>query len=466
MRIQFLGATRQVTGSRYFLEVGNLRLLIDCGMYQERDFLGRNWEPSPVPLDRLDYLLLTHAHVDHCGLVPKLVRDGFAGRILSTPATRELAGIVLKDSAHVQAEDVLFKQKRHRREGRAGPYPLVPLYESADVDSTMRRFDAAPYGRPTSLNDAVAVTFHDAGHILGSAMLEIKARANGETRTIVFSGDIGEWNKPIIRDPTLFSRADYVVMESTYGDRDHDGIQQVEEQLCEAINSTVARGGNVVIPTFAIERAQELMFYLSRLVRQDRIPHLMVFLDSPMAVDVTEVFRRHQDCMDEETVKMLESGEPPCRFPGLRLVRETADSKAINRIKGSCIILAGSGMCTAGRIKHHLVNNISRRQSTIVFAGYQAVGTLGRQIVDGRKRVRILGAEHQVKARIAQIHGLSGHAGQKSLLRWVGAFQGPLRRVFITHGDDAASTRLADLIRAEHPWAVEVPNYRDEHQLA
>jgi len=466
MRIQFLGATRQVTGSRYLLEAGGLGLLVDCGLYQERAFLGRNWEPSPIPLDRLDFVFLTHAHLDHCGLLPKLVRDGFTGKVLATPPTRELAEIVLEDSAHIQAEDVIFKQKRHRREGRTGPYPVVPLYEPADVEHALQRFDSVPYDRPTTLNDNVTVTFHDAGHILGSAMLEITAKDSGQRRTIIFSGDIGEWDKPIIRDPTLFSRADYVVMESTYGDRDHDGIQQVEEQLCEAINSTVARGGNVVIPTFAIERAQELMFYISRLVRQDRIPHLMVFLDSPMAVDVTEVFRRHRDCMDEETVKMLESGEPPCRFPGLRLVRETSESKAINRIKGSCIIMAGSGMCTAGRIKHHLVNNISHRESTILFAGYQAIGTLGRQIVDGNKKVRIHGAQHQVKARVAQIHGLSGHAGQKSLLRWIGGFQSPLRRVFVTHGDEDASTRLADLIRSAHGWPVEAPNYRDEYNLA
>jgi metallo-beta-lactamase family protein len=466
MRIQFLGATKQVTGSRYFIELGDLRLLVDCGMYQERAHLGRNWEPSPVPPNHLDYVLLTHAHVDHCGLIPKLVRDGFHGKVLSTAATRDLAEIVLKDSAHVQAEDVLFKQKRHGREGRKGPFPLVPLFNPADVEHALQRFDSVPYDRPTRLAENVAVTFHDAGHILGSSMLEITARANGDSRTIIFSGDIGEWNKPIIRDPTLFSRADYVVMESTYGDREHDGIERVEEQLAEAINSTVARGGNIVIPTFAIERAQELMFYISRLVRQDRIPHLMVFLDSPMAVDVTEVFRRHEDCMDEETVKMLESGEPPCRFPGLRLVRETSESKAINRIKGSCIILAGSGMCTAGRIKHHLVNNISHRESTILFAGYQAVGTLGRLIVDGNKKVRIHGAQHQVKARVAQIHGLSGHAGQKSLLRWIGGFQNPPRRVFVTHGDEDASTHLADMIRAQHGWPVDVPGYRDEHQLA
>lgn len=465
MKLQFLGATRQVTGSRYYLEIGGLRLLVDCGMYQERAYLARNWEPSPVPLDQIDYVLLTHAHVDHCGLIPKLVRDGFAGVILATSATRDLAELVLADAAHIQAEDVFFKQKRHAREQRKGPYPLLPLYTPADVEQAMGLFRTVQYDQPTPLDDRATVTFRDAGHILGSAMLELSIRGNGQARTVVFSGDIGEWDKPIIRDPSVFDHADYVVMESTYGAREHDGVGEVEEQLVEVINNTVDRGGNVIIPTFAIERAQELMYYLGRLVRADRIPHLMVFLDSPMAVDATEVFRRHRECMDEEAIKLLDSGQAPCRFPGLSLIRDTDESKAINRIRGSCIIMAGSGMCTAGRIKHHLVNNVSRPENTILFAGYQAVGTLGRLILDGEKKVRIHGSEHRVKARVAQIHGLSGHAGRKSLLRWVGHLQAPPRRLFITHGDEDASASLAGLIRSEHGWPVEVPSYRDAFEL-
>jgi metallo-beta-lactamase family protein len=465
MRVKFLGAARQVTGSRYLLEIGDLRLLVDCGMFQERAYLGRNWEPSPIPPESIAYLLLTHAHVDHCGLIPKLVHEGFAGTVLATAATRDLAEIVLHDAAHIQAEDVVFKQKRHKREGRTGPYPLVPLYTPDDVESAMGLFQPVAYEEPRALNGQVSVTYRDGGHILGSAMLELSVRLDGQRRTVVFSGDIGEWNKPIIRDPTVFDQADYVVMESTYGDRDHEGVQAVEDQLCEVINETVHRGGNIVIPTFAIERAQELMYYLGRLVRQDRIPHLMVFLDSPMAVDATKVFRRHRECMDEDAVGLLRAGKPLLRFPGMKLIRETNDSKAINRIKGSCIIMAGSGMCTAGRIKHHLVNNIGRRESTILFAGYQAVGTLGRQIVEGNTRVRILGAEHPVKARVAQIHGLSGHAGRSSLLRWAGGLQSPPRILLVTHGEEDAANQLAESIRAKHGWRVEVPRYLDEFEL-
>ena len=420
MRIQFLGAARQVTGSRYLLEAEGLRLLVDCGYFQERAFLGRNWEPSPVPAE------------DHCGLLPKLVSEGFAGTILTTAASKDLAEIILYDSAHIQEEDAAYKRKRHRREGRTGPHPVKPLYSVEDVQATVPLFKAAVYNQPTPLNDNVTVTFRDAGHILGSAMVELAVRRDGATRTVVFSGDVGQWDKPIVRDPSVFERADYVVMESTYGGRAHDDARAVEDQLCEIINATVAAGGNLVIPTFAVERAQELMYHIGGLVREKRVPQLIAFLDSPMAVNVTEVFRRHRECMDAEAIELLESGERLMQFPGCNLIRTVGESKAINRIKGSCIIMAGSGMCTAGRIKHHLVNNVSRPESTLVFVGYQARGTLGRELVEGRKVVRIHGVRHKVKARVAQIHGFSAHADQSGLLKWLGYLRQPPRRVFLT----------------------------------
>ncbi|HVP11050.1 MAG TPA: MBL fold metallo-hydrolase, partial [Phycisphaerae bacterium] len=334
-----------------------------------------------------------------------------------------------------------------------------------DVEKAMGSFRAVPYDTFTPLNDSVAATFHDAGHILGSAMIELTVRHNGGARTLIFSGDIGEWDKPIIRDPSLFDRADYVVMESTYGNRDHEGLQSVDDQLCDAVNETVRRGGNIIIPTFAIERAQELMYHFGRLFRDNRIPHLLVFLDSPMAVDVTAVFRRHRECMDDEMLKLLETGPVMDRFPNLKLVRETSESKAINQIKGSCIIMAGSGMCNAGRIKHHLANNVSRKESTILFCGYQAIGTLGRQLLDGMKTVRIHGVQRKVKAKVAQVQGLSGHAGRASLCRWVDHFQTPPPRLFITHGEEDASMQLAELIRSKHGWNVDVPHYLDECAL-
>ncbi len=465
MKLRFLGAARQVTGSCYHLEAGGLRLLVDCGLYQERDFVKRNWQPLPVPPGSLDLLLLTHAHLDHAGRIPKLVGEGFSGPILTTAASAELAEIILTDAAHVQEEDAAFKAKRHAREGRTGPHPVVPLYTGEDVRAVLPLFQAVPYNEPRRLNDHVTVTFHDGGHILGSAMLELTIGENGQARTVLFSGDVGQWDKPILRDPSVFNRADYVVVESTYGARDHETSGDLATQLAEVINATVEAGGNIVVPTFAVERAQELLYYLGGLLREDRIPHLLVFLDSPMAVDVTEVFRRHHDCMDAEAREIVESGRHLFRYPGLNLVSKTSESKAINRIRGSCIILAGSGMCTAGRIKHHLAKNIGRPESTIVFVGYQAGGTLGREIVDGRPTVRIHGIQHEVKARIAQIHGFSGHADRAGLLRWLGHLRSAPRRVFVTHGEESAAEHLAERLRADRGWTVDVPNYRDEYEL-
>jgi metallo-beta-lactamase family protein len=440
-------------------------MLVDCGMYQEREFLSRNWEDFPVVPASTDYLLLTHAHLDHSGLIPKLVRDGFAGRILTTSPSRDLTEIVLYDSAHIQEEDAAFKRKRHQREGRKGRYPVIPLYTTEDVQAALQLFDHAEYGQAATLNDHVAVTFRDAGHILGSAMIEVSVNGGGKTRTIVFSGDIGQWERPIVRDPTLFDQADYVVMESTYGDREHEERGDIDEQLAEIINATVADGGNIVIPTFAIERAQELMYYIAELVRSDRIPNLLAFLDSPMALRVTEVFERHHQHMDKEALRLSKSEGRLFQFPGLQMVRTTNESKGINRIRGSCVILAGSGMCTAGRIKHHLVNNLTRRESSIVFAGYQAPGTLGRQIVDGKRVVRVLGAEYPVLARVRQIHGLSAHADRRELLEWVGHLSEPPRRVFLTHGEDEAANALAARIQARNGWHVDVPRYRSAYDL-
>lgn len=465
MKLRFLGANRQVTGSRHLLEVDGLRLLIDCGMFQERAHTGRNWEPSPVPPESIDYLLLTHAHVDHCGLAPRLVGNGFKGQILTTAATKALAEIILRDSAHIQEEDAAYKRKRHKRERRSGPHPVKPLYTLAEVEATLPLFRSVPYNQPTPLNENVSVTFHDAGHILGSAMLKLTIRSGGHTRTVVFSGDVGERDKPIIRDPSVFEQADYVVMESTYGARDHKDEGDVEDRLCDIINETVDAGGNLVIPTFAVERAQELMYHIGRLVREKRIKRMMIFLDSPMAVDVTEVFREHRDDMDAEAQRLLASGEPPLRFPGLKLVRAVSESKAINQIKGSCIIMSSSGMCTAGRIKHHLANNISRAACTIAFVGYQAYGTLGRELVNGAKSVRIHGKRRRVRARVRQIHGMSAHADQTGLLEWLGHLKQPPRCVFLVHGEEDAAAELAGRIQAKAGWSVEVPEYQAEFTL-
>lgn len=462
MKIRFLGAARQVTGSRYLLEAGGLKLMIDCGLFQERPYLARNWAPPPAGSDRVDALLLTHAHLDHCGLIPRMVREGFDRPILTTAPSIELAGIIMEDAARIQEEDAHLKRKRHERQKRSGAYPVTPLYAVEDARRAMGLFRPAMLNQPVALSDRVSVTYHDAGHILGSAMLELTVREGGAPRTVVFSGDVGQWNKPIIRDPSLFERADYVIMESTYGDRRHPQVGDVEAQLCAVINETVRAGGNVLIPTFAVERAQELMYHIGRLIHQDRIPNLLTFLDSPMAVDVTEVFRRHRDYMDADAQRLI-NGESVLKFPGLRLVSKTVESKAINRIRGSCIIMAGSGMCTAGRIKHHLLRNIGRPECAVVFVGFQARDTLGREILEGRPEVRILGQMVKVKARIAEVYGMSAHADQPALMRWLGSLKAPPQRVFLTHGEPDAAEALAGEIRRNLGFDVEVPEYLSEH---
>jgi len=465
LRLKFLGANRQVTGSCYFLETEDLRVLIDCGLFQERDYLERNWETFPVPPETIDILLLSHVHLDHSGLIPKLVREGFKGPILATHPSKAMLPIVSVDSARIQEEDAAYKKRRHNREGRRGPYPEIPLYTVEDAERVLTLVEDKPYRKPILLNGQWEARFHDAGHILGAAIIEVTIRENGRQETVLFSGDIGQWNRPLMRDPTVLDHADYVVMESTYGDREHEDPTDVDRMLCEIINETIARGGNIVIPTFAIERTQELLFHLSRLIRQDKIPFLMTFLDSPMAVDITEVFVQHQEYLDSETLELIRAGKNPFEFPGLRLTRSIAESKSINSIRGSCVIMAGSGMCTGGRIKHHLVQNISRPESTILFVGYQAHGTLGRQILDGKPEVRILGQLYPVRAKVTQIQGFSAHAGRKDLLRWLESFRASPARLFLTHGEIEASRSLSHFIQSKKGWKVTIPKYLDDWEL-
>lgn len=462
MKLKFLGANQQVTGSSYLLETETQRVLIDCGLFQERDFLERNWESFPVSPDSVDALLLSHVHLDHSGLLPKLVRDGFSGPIFLTPPTKALLPIVLLDSAHIQEEDAAYKKKRHKKEGRKGPFPEIPLYTVEDAERVLPLAREKPYRKAFLLNGRCEARFHDAGHILGSAIIEVILREKGRQETVLFSGDIGQWNRPLMRDPTVFERADYIVSETTYGDREHEDSADVDKMLTEIINETVARGGNIVIPTFAIERAQELLYHLGRLIRQDRIPFVMTFLDSPMAVDVTQVFIEYQEYLDSDIKKIISKGKKPFEFPGLRLMRTITESKSINSIRGSCIIMAGSGMCTGGRIKHHLVQNISRPESTILFVGYQAKGTLGRQILEGKPEVRILGKNYPVKAGIRQIQGFSAHAGRRDLIRWLNSFKSAPARLFLTHGEKDASRNLSEFVSQKKKWKVSIPHYLEE----
>lgn len=465
MKLHFLGANQQVTGSRYCLETEESKVLIDCGMFQERPFQDRNWAPPPIPPSELEAVVLTHVHVDHCGLLPRLVREGFRGPVYCTRPSVDLAEVILRDAARIQSEDVRFKKKRHDKEGRRGKHPEIPLFTEADVDRTLPLLVGVPYGESFAVGNQLRATLHDAGHILGSAMVEFHAHDNNHATTLVFSGDIGQWGKPLIRDPSVFTRADYVVMETTYGDRDHVQNGDVEAQLEVIVNEAVARGGNLVIPVFAVERAQELIYHLARLAHANRIPEVAAYLDSPMAVDVTTIFRKHRECFDEETWQLIHAREQPLQFPGLQMSRSVEESKDLNARREPSIIMAPSGMCTAGRIKHHLRLNIGRADSTILFVGYQAHGTLGRQILDGQSFVRIHGRDWKVKAQIRQLDGFSGHADRQGLLRWLSHLQQRPRQIFLAHGEAEASQHFAGEIQQRYGWSARVPEYLQTVEL-
>ena len=462
IKLSFLGAARNVTGSQCLLEANNTRLLVDCGLYQEREFKSRNWEPFRVSPNTLDAVLLTHAHLDHCGLLPKLVRDGFQGRIYCTEATAEIVRIMLLDSAKLQQEDAEFKSKRHQREGRKAPFPEIPLYTIDDAEAVFPLFETRKYGETFHVGDGVEAAFHDAGHVLGSSMIQVVVRQGEEKRTVLFSGDVGRRNRPILRDPTVFEEADYVLVESTYGDRLHQSPADIGDSLAEVINSTRRAGGNILVPSFALERAQEILYLLNELLLENRIPHLLVFLDSPMANSITEVFQQHPELYDREMTELMRQKKSPFDFPGLEMVRTVDESKAINHIRGTTMIIAGSGMCTGGRIKHHLVTNISRRESTVLFLGYQAVGTLGRSIVEGARKVRILGQRYPVRAKIAQLHGISAHADRDELFRWLSGLKRAPRHLFVVHGEAESAQRFGDFLQEKTGWQISVPEYGTE----
>jgi metallo-beta-lactamase family protein len=460
--LKFFGAAQNVTGSRHLLQANDIRILVDCGLYQERQFRERNWDPFPISPDGIDAVLLTHAHLDHCGLLPKLVREGFAGKIYCNPATAEIAKIILLDSAKIQEEDAEHKRKRHKKEGRKGPYPEVPLYTTEDAEACLPLFSHVQYRKAVGLGKGVEATFYDAGHVLGSSIIRVKVRQNGQERIILFSGDIGRPDRPIVCDPTVFDRADYVLIESTYGNRNHEDTKDVKEMIGEVINSTKKAGGNIIVPSFALERSQEVLYYINELLLEKKIPHLKIFLDSPMASRITEVFKNHPELFDEQMAEFVKKRESPFNLPELEMAGNADESKAINNIKGTIMVIAGSGMCTGGRVKYHLVNNISRPKNTIMFVGYQAIGTLGRQIVDGAKRVRILGQEYQVNAKVVRINGFSAHADKDELLKWLRELEAPPRSVFVVHGEHESAKTFGDYVREQTGWEVAVPAYQDE----
>ena len=465
MRIHFLGAAGNVTGSRYWLDAPDCQCLVDCGLVQERALQARNWDPFPVPPASLQAVLLTHAHLDHCGYLPRLVKEGFNGRIFCTAPTAEIARLVLLDSARLQTEDAAFKRKRHAREGRQGPYPEEPLYQVADVEATVARFQTVDYRRPVSVGRGIEATFFDAGHILGSSLIRIDCPGRDRPRRLLFSGDIGRRDRPLLEDPDRASSADYIQIESTYGDRLHDDTKPIPERLAEEIRATHARGGILLMPSFAVERAQEILYHLRELFENGAIPRMKVFLDSPMATEVTGIYRRHIDLLDKEAQTLFREGRSPFDFPELHYIRTPDESKALNQLRDPAIIIAGSGMCTGGRIKHHLLNHIGKPTTTVLFIGYQSVGTLGRIIQDGAPEVRIHGQICTVRAHIETIHGFSGHADRGELLRWISGLPQAPRGIFVTHGEPESAASFAAYLRQETGWPVTVPAYGDVVEL-
>ena len=444
MRLSFHGAARGVTGSCHLVECGGVRVLVDCGLYQGgRQIEEENEEPFGFEPSEIDYLLLTHAHLDHCGRIPLLVARGFRGEIITTSASRELARLVMLDAADLQEEEAEWLNKKARRHHDRAQQ-VKPLYTVLDALNSMDRFGRpARYKEPLQVAAGIRATFFDAGHILGSASILLELEEGGKRRRVLFSGDLGASGRPLLRDPAHPPAADVVVMETTYGDRAHKALGPSIEELYDAVRDTFKRGGNVIIPTFALERAQELLFTLREGVEQGGLPASMqVFLDSPMAISATEIFRRHPDCYEPEVKELFSNDLDPFALPGLHFTRETAASIALNRIGGGAVILAGSGMCTGGRVLHHLKHNLWRNDSSIVFVGFAATGTLARRIIDGAATVRIFREDIPVRARIHTIGGFSAHADRDELLAWWRATGGPAQTVLV-HGDEAAMQAFA-----------------------
>lgn len=464
MKIRFFGAARTVTGSSYYLEMPGLAFVVDCGMFQgNRKLQERNTLTHFPPVKDLPYLLLTHAHIDHCGLIPLLVKKGFCGKILCTAGTKDLCELMLKDSAHVQQMDAEWQNRRNLRSGRGH---VEALYTMKEAENSLRYFLPVSYDELIQLTPDVQVKFRDAGHILGSAIIECWWKEGGEKFKLVFSGDLGSLKQPIIKDPSTVEEADFLLIESTYGNRLHKSFEDTEEELLEVVKQAFRDREKVIIPAFAVERTQDIIYTLGNLSRREQLPPIPIYVDSPLATSTTEVFRRYTSYFDEESRAMLANGSDPLDLPGLRFSRTSEESKAINETREAAIIISASGMCDAGRIKHHLKHNIWRAGAHIVFTGYQAVGTLGREIVEGKKLIKILGEEVQVKAHIHTLGGFSAHADQKGLLTWLANLKNPRMKLFVVHGEEKVALEFAGAVKERFTFDVVVPQWKETFELA
>lgn len=455
--IEFLGAAGTVTGSKFLLETGGRKLLVDCGLYQGlKELRLRNWDRLPVQPASVDWVALTHGHIDHTGYLPRLVKDGFVGSVYATRATADLLTLLLPDSGHLQEEEAAYHNKR----GTSKHRPALPLYTAEEGREAAGLVRGVAYRERAELAPGLAIMFKRAGHILGSAMVTVEIGTGPDARRIVFSGDVGRYGAPILPDPAPIEDADYVVVESTYGDRRHDP-DPVPEQLERVIGKAIKRGGAIIAPAFAIGRTQELMYHLSGLEKAGRIPRVPAYLDSPMAIGATEIYCAHPEDFDGDMRTMVMDRNCPLHCGDFRLARSSEESRAINAIAGPVLIISASGMATGGRVLHHLRQRLADPRTTVLLVGYQAVGTRGRALQDGAASVRIFGEMVPVRARVESIHGLSAHADSEGLMRWLRTAARPPKRVFVVHGDPEPAKTLAERIRTELGWEATVPAYRD-----
>lgn len=453
-KITFLGAAGTVTGSKYLIEAGGKRLLVDCGLFEgSRELKDRNWQKLPVDPQAIDWVLLTHAHLDHTGYLPRFVHDGFRGPIYANPATVELCNLLLTDSAHLQEEEAEFANKK----GYSRHKPSLPLYTVEGAQKALGYLHEISRADAFTISPQFAVRPHDAGHILGSTWLELTITENAKSTLVVFSGDLGRYDQPILKNPEAPRRADYLLCESTYGDRDHP-TGSVEDELADIINRVAKRGGAVVIPSFAVGRTQTLMYYLHELEEKQRIPHLPAYVDSPMAISVTDFYVRHHEDHNLEFTEEEQSGSrDPLNTREVHMTRTVEESKRINDVVSPCIILSASGMATGGRILHHLARRLPDSRNAVLLVGYQAEGTRGRMLQEGAKTVRIFGEEIPVRAEVVEISQLSAHAGQSELLRWLSGFSAPPRQTFLVHGEMRALEALQQKIQTVYRWPVTIP---------
>jgi metallo-beta-lactamase family protein len=463
MKIKFIGAARTVTGSCYYIQAGDTHLLVDCGAFQgTEENEKRNFGPFPFKPSEIQYLLLTHAHIDHSGLIPKLVRDGFRGKILATSATVDLCGVMLLDSAHIHERDAEWENKKRIRAGK----PLIkPLYTIQEAVTSLAFFKGIAYKEIIDLGNGTKARFMDAGHILGSSIIELWVNDDVREKKLVFSGDLGQKDLPLIKDFTPIEEGDYVFIESTYGNRKHKGIKETIDEFTQAIAESLQKGGNVIIPAFAVGRTQDILYILNQLSKEGKLSHLQVFVDSPLALQATRITLKHPECLDNETLELIEKRQFPRSTLTLKFTETIEDSMEINKIKKSAIIISSSGMCEAGRIRHHLKHNLWRSECSVIFVGFQAKGTLGRRIVDGAEEVKIFGEEFAVNARIYTIGGLSAHADRDELIDWLSKFKKKPQRVFVVHGEEETSLSFAKTIQEQLSLNAYVPSIQEETQI-